>query len=43
MIRGYFSTAKHRPFVQAIVRFPGLGNRRLTVEMLIDRARIELS
>jgi len=36
MIRGYLSTAKHRPFVQAIVRFPGLGNRRLTVEMLID-------
>ncbi len=36
MIRGYFSSAKHRPFVQAIIRFPGLGNRRLTVEMLID-------
>jgi len=36
MIRGYLATAQRRPFVQAIMEFPSLGNRQLTVEMLID-------
>jgi hypothetical protein len=38
MIRGYLSSiaSRQRPFVGALFQFPTLGNRQLTVELLID-------